>query len=293
MKSIRDGIEDWNLFQALRQHVADSKVDALLRTVVDTNTSVPGRPVFPRDPVALEQARRTAGEWLRASTAANVLKLDDLVPRAAPRWPFRFRSMYTNPCHLDGQMVAPTPTAAGHGTWRNLPLVFGACAATATTSPPLCYVQQLETAARHNLSTMIILEEAGPFVSTEPTTFENGTANPHARYHTTCADDCSWPPSVRPWRLRNASTAPVRGVCGLKWLSKTLDFLRPYVEKGTLQGFSEFSRSAWSVTIDSDVTVATVLGDEMSTGGWPRESLSAAAELIHSKLAGLPHFVCE
>ena len=129
MKSIRDGIEDWNLFQALRQHVVDSKVDALLRTVVDTNTSVPGRPVFPRDPVALEQARRTAGEWLRASTSANVLKLDDPAPRAAPRWPFRFRSMYTNPCHLDGQMVAPTPTAAGHGTWRNLPLAFGACAA--------------------------------------------------------------------------------------------------------------------------------------------------------------------
>ena len=122
MKSIRDGIEDWNLFQALRQHVVDSKVDALLRTVVDTNTSVPGRPVFPRDPVALEEARRTAGEWLRA---ANVLKLDDLVPRTALRWPFRFRSMYTNPCHLDGQLVAPTPTAAGRhvaqppaGLWR-------------------------------------------------------------------------------------------------------------------------------------------------------------------------------
>ena len=60
MKSIRDGIEDWHLFQALRQHVADSKVDALLRTVVDTNTSVPGRPVFPRDPVALEEARDEA-----------------------------------------------------------------------------------------------------------------------------------------------------------------------------------------------------------------------------------------
>mgnify|MGYP004417132841 CR=1 FL=1 len=99
MKSIRDGIEDWHLFQALRQHVADSKVDALLRTVVDTNTSVPGRPVFPRDPVALEQARRTAGEWLRA---ANVLKLDDLVPRAAPRWPFAL----TTQCALCIQLLA-------------------------------------------------------------------------------------------------------------------------------------------------------------------------------------------
>ena len=165
-------------------------------------------------------------------------------------------------------------------------------AATATTSPPLCYVQQLETAARNNLSTMIILEEAGPFVSTEPSTFDNGTckysqqttlyrwlylltfngtANPHARYHTTCADDCSWPPSVRPWRLRNASTAPVRGVCGLKWLSKTLDFLRPYVEKGTLQGFSEFSRSrlGLSVTIaDSDAPVAVNSARRRDVHGW-------------------------
>ena len=65
LKSIRDGIEDWQLFQELRRHVADSKVDGLLRTVVDTNVSKPQTVVFPRDPVALERARRTVGEWLK------------------------------------------------------------------------------------------------------------------------------------------------------------------------------------------------------------------------------------
>jgi hypothetical protein len=34
-----------------------------------------------------------------------------------------------------------------------------------------------------------------------------------------------------------------------------------------------------------------MLGDEMSTGGWPRASLVAASRLVHGKMAGLPHFV--
>jgi hypothetical protein len=62
------------------------------------------------------------------------------------------------------------------------------------------------------------------------------TVSTSARYHTTIADDCSWPPSARPWAHRNASTAPARGVCGLAWLRQTLDFVRPFVQNGTLQG---------------------------------------------------------
>ena len=122
-------------------------------------------------------------------------------------------------------------------------------------------MNQLQAAVERNLSTMIYLEESGPFICVEPPKFANGSKNPHAKYHVTCADDCSTF-GVDAWKYDNASTAPVRGACGLRWLSRTLDYVRPFVANGTLEGF--------------------MLGDELSTGGWPREQLIAASALIHS-----------
>ena len=75
LKAIRDGIEDWHIFQELRQHLSDSEVDRLLRTVTDTRTNA-STAMFPRDPVALAQARRAAGTWLRDAQRAG-LKSDD------------------------------------------------------------------------------------------------------------------------------------------------------------------------------------------------------------------------
>ena len=164
--------------------------------------------------------------------------------RAPRAWPFKFRSMYTNPCHLAppvGNLVADARVRTGvvepADEWRNLPMVFGGCSTTPLvrrTPPrtPQCFVQHLQSASARGLGTMLVLQTSGPFVTEEPATFENGTANPHARYHTTIADDCSWPPSARPWGYHNASTAPARGVCGLKWLSQTLDFVRSFVQNG-------------------------------------------------------------
>jgi hypothetical protein len=153
-----------------------------------------------------------------------------------PRWPFKFRSMYMNPCHIapvtdDAVVVRSSPV----DEWRNLPTIFGPAATSWAHEPPQCFVQQLHAASARGLGTMLVLQTSGPFVAYEPAAFDNGTANPHAHYHTTVADDCNWPPSARPWASHNASTAPARGVCGLAWLGQTLDFVRPWVRNGTLQ----------------------------------------------------------
>ena len=64
LNAIRDGIEDWHIFQELRRHLSDSEVDGLLRTVVDTRSNA-STAMFPRDPIALARARHMAGTWLR------------------------------------------------------------------------------------------------------------------------------------------------------------------------------------------------------------------------------------
>ena len=64
LNAIRDGIEDWHIFQELRRHLSDSEVDGLLRTVVDTRINA-STAMFPRDPIALARARHMDGTWLR------------------------------------------------------------------------------------------------------------------------------------------------------------------------------------------------------------------------------------
>ena len=180
-------------------------------------------------------------------------------PRSLLRWlsfyndcAWGLHSNATSVTATDGPPAAPlsTPGRVGAPSHRSdfvgLPLIEGTCVRPSACSNPhacdrgMCWLDQLETARRHNSSSMLLLQTSGPV-------FCGRTGCVGCLY--VCPDDCTGYGGAHPelnFSDKSSFRGPGAGSCGLEWVRRTVRWARPLVATGQLSGF--------------------MLGDELSGG---------------------------
>jgi hypothetical protein len=142
----------------------------------------------------------------------------------------------------------PPPPAAGraHHGFVGLPLIEGLCVQPSACSTPhacdrgMCWLDKLNTARRHNSSTMLILQTSGPV-------FCGRMGCKGCLY--ICPDDCAGYGGAHPelnYSDPDSFRGPGAGTCGLEWVRRTVRWAKPLVAAGQISGF--------------------MLGDELSGG---------------------------